>query len=115
MSILDEYLDYIQVEQIAAAAYEYPRPYNILRAYYNSCARSCARFEGDRVKRNICILNCKIAVNKRELLLTKQQLLQCGKFGNLRCQDMAKKKMIRVNKKLQANLSLLQRYRSNLK
>ena len=112
---INDYLDYIQLEQVAAAAYEYPRPYNILRTYYNSCARSCARFEGDRPQRNICILNCKIAVTKRELLLTKQQLLQCGRVGNLRCQDQAKKKMIRVNKKLQANLSAMQRYRANLK
>jgi len=115
MDILNEYLDYIQSEQIAAAAYEYSQPYNILRSYYNSCVRSCARLEGDKVQKNICIMNCKVAVTKRELLLTRQQLIQCGRTGNLRCQDMAKKKMIRVNKKLQTNLSVLQRYRANVK
>jgi len=112
MKIVQEYLDYIQ-EQVANAHYDYPRPYDALRAYYQSCAKSCDVFKGDRVKRNNCIFNCKLHALKRELLIAQQQLARCGKYSNLKCQDAAKKKIIRIQKKIYNNIQILRRYRDN--
>ena len=115
MWILEEYLDNIQSEQMASAAYDYPRPYNILRAYYSSCARSCSRLQNAKGQKALCIVNCKINVLKKELLLAQRGLALCGRTGNLACQDKAKKKIIKVQKKLYAATSIAQRYRANLK
>jgi hypothetical protein len=115
MNILQEYLTYIQTEQMASAAYTYSQPYNVLRGYYESCARSCDKFKYEKTKRLACIANCKVAVTKRELMLAQRSLFMCGKTGNLRCQDAAKKKILKIQKKLQNNSSILQRYRANAK
>lgn len=113
MKVVDNYLDYLQVEQVAAAAFDFSRPYEQLRRDYQSCARSCARFRYEKRERNECLVKCKVLINKKELRLAMYELRRCGQYGNLKCQDAAKKKILKVQKKLRNNMLILQKYSMN--
>lgn len=113
MKVLEKYLTYICTEQMARASYDFSRPYEQLRADYHSCARSCDRFKYQRKERSLCIANCKVLVTKKELRLAIYELKRCGRIGNLRCQDSAKKKILKVQKKLRNNLLVVQKYRAS--
>lgn len=113
MRIVENYLNYLHTEQMAAAAFDFSRPYEQLRRDYQSCARSCMRFSEQRREKNECIVKCKVLINRKELRLAIYELKRCGPTGNLKCQDAAKKKILKIQKKLRNNMILLQKYSMN--
>lgn len=113
MKMVENYLNYLHTEQVAAAAFDFSRPYDQLRRDYQSCARSCMRFKGERREKNECIVKCKLLINKKELRLAMYELRRCGLYKNLKCQDAAKKKILKVQKRIRNNMILLQKYNIN--
>ncbi len=75
--------------------------YRVLKAMFDQCTRACGVFGLNTVKRQYCMLNCKIRVKQREISEVQKMMSQCNQTGNPeKCKQGLMKKMEKAKNQL---------------
>jgi len=75
--------------------------YRGLRAMFDQCTKACGVVGLNTVKRQYCLLNCKIRVKQREISEVQKMMSQCNQTGNPeKCKQGLMKKMEKAKNQL---------------